>query len=139
MIAGFVNGIEPTTDSGITIEGNKIGTNAAGTAALPNQVGIYADVEPGPDTLIVGGTTPGSGNLISGNSVFGGFGGGIYEGNLIGTDVTGELAIPNQNGLNHPDVVGGTASRAARNIISGNAVDGVGYAQVGRGTTSGRT
>lgn len=50
-----------------TIQGNRIGTNAAGDAALPNGGN---GVEIG-DGVTVGGTAPGAGNLISGNSMSG--------------------------------------------------------------------
>ena len=47
------------------IQGNYIGTNAAGTAALANATGIRANHTTG---LTIGGTTNGAGNVISGNS-----------------------------------------------------------------------
>ncbi len=49
---------------GLSIQGNKIGTNAAGTAAIPNGGGIYID---NADGFLIGGTAAGAGNLISGN------------------------------------------------------------------------
>ena len=54
---------------GNVVEGNYIGTDATGTYSLSNPAaestrGIYTDSDA--DTVI-GGTTPGSGNLISGN------------------------------------------------------------------------
>ena len=48
-----------------TIQGNYIGTNSAGTAAVPNGTGIVA-FTPG---NMIGGTEAGAGNLISGNNV----------------------------------------------------------------------
>ena len=53
------------------IEGNFIGTNATGTAALPNSYGIYITPDGGPGGNMIGGTAPGAGNLISGNTVAG--------------------------------------------------------------------
>ena len=136
--------------TGAVIEGNYIGTNAAGTAALGNftdgvRVGAASDVT-------VGGTAPGAGNVISGNGTghdcCGVTGAGVgligvsaiaVEGNLIGTDASGTYAIPNTSGGVQffqdvsNTVIGGTTA-AARNVISGNGGDGVG---VGDGLGSG--
>jgi titin len=47
------------------MEADFIGTNADGTAAVPNGDGIV--VEGNTTGTIIGGTAPGAGNLISGN------------------------------------------------------------------------
>src|SRR5207244_4065761 len=54
------------TDS--VIEGNFVGTNAAGTATISpgTQEGILISAAP---RTIIGGTAPGAGNLISGNAL----------------------------------------------------------------------
>ena len=49
---------------GNTIAGNKIGTNLAGTGAVPNYVGI---IQAAASNNVIGGTESGAGNLISGN------------------------------------------------------------------------
>jgi len=117
--------------NGHVLAGNFIGTNAAGTAALPNgELGIF--LQNAFETLI-GGTVAGSRNLISGNAA-----GGVelesgnnnrVQGNYIGTDVRGGSALPNQGrGVTVTQtsgtVVGGTTG-AARNVISGNRRSGV--------------
>ena len=59
----FVNG------TGHSIRGNYIGTNETGTAAIPNAVGVQllgGGVVASNNTI--GGTGPGEGNLISGNT-----------------------------------------------------------------------
>jgi hypothetical protein len=134
-------------DNGVVIEGNYIGTNATGTAALANGRGIAAGPdgnwqnEPGPTNVTIGGTALGAGNLVSGNGLgsqmngslgigLGGVSGFTIQGNLIGTDATGSHAIPNDSdGVQIFDdvadtVIGGT-SAAARNVISGNAEAGI--------------
>jgi hypothetical protein len=106
------------------IEGNFIGTNATGTAALPNGGGV---VLVSGRNITIGGTTPATRNLISGN-IADGVGLGftsipnIVQGNFIGTDVTGSMALGNgQQGVTSGggNVIGGDTA-AAGNVISGN-------------------
>jgi hypothetical protein len=89
-----------TMGGGNRIEGNYLGTDSSGTTALGNLRGVSID---GSANNTVGGTTPASRNIISGNS-----GNGVYivnagdnmvVGNYIGTDVTGTQALPNHNGV----------------------------------------
>jgi trimeric autotransporter adhesin len=80
---------------GNVIERNFIGTNPAGTAALPNGEGGNGAIVFGfcgtPSNCTIGGTTPDARNLISGN-----IGSGIGLGNGSGNTVQGNLigAIP---------------------------------------------
>ena len=140
--------------TGVVIEGNYIGTNAAGTAALGNasdgvRVGDYLGAA---SAVTVGGASPGAGNVISGNGTgyvpgipgstgsgvgLGGVSGTVVEGNLIGTDPSGMYAIPNaQDGVTFYFNVTGTAiggtTAESRNVISGNAEGGI---FVGEGST----
>lgn len=128
VISGNVfRGIELGGNSN-TIQGNYIGTNAAGTAALPNPSGVAVFSSQFTNNVI-GGTVAGARNLISGNQtgVVANGTGTTVQGNLIGTDVTGTIAIPNSSGIQALGLniqVGGL-NAAARNIISGNLGDGV--------------
>src|SRR5262249_46630039 len=62
------NGIELHLSGGSTIEGNFVGTNPEGTAAQPNQNGIYISNS---SSNIIGGLTPGARNIVSGNAIDG--------------------------------------------------------------------
>ena len=73
---------------GNIIQGNRIGTNAAGTAPLGNWVHGVAIANGAYDNL-VGGTTPGAANLISGN--------GLYGVAIMGTQVEGPSALTTGN------------------------------------------
>ena len=123
--------------AGSTIAGNFIGTNAAGTVAMGNlgQGGVVLGADfVGANRNIIGGITPATVNLISGN-----VGSGVVlsksqdnliEGNLIGTNALGTAALGNGSGVDVGDsrnnVIGGTTS-AARNLISGNGGSGVSF------------
>jgi hypothetical protein len=125
-----------------TIEGNYIGTNAAGTATLTSG-GTPLLKTQGAGVIIggsngntVGGFVPGARNVISGNGI------GIdiedasnndVVGNLIGTDVTGTHALPNwgvgvwvegfeatDNAIGIVDDLPNGQVYAAGNVISGN-------------------
>jgi hypothetical protein len=113
------------SSSGNSIQGNFIGTDISGSAAVGNSfAGVYI-VDAKENT--VGGTVSGARNLISGNGTGVYFTGkessnNLVQGNLIGTNVTGTVRLPNSTGvfIFAPDnTIGGTAS-GARNIISGN-------------------
>jgi len=118
---------------GVAIEGNDIGTDARGYKAIGNQFdGVLLS---GADNT-VGGSASGDSNVISGNGRDG-ISDGVYagsigfntiEGNLIGTDSTGTVALGNnQDGIELGtlgDVVGGTTA-ATGNVISGNSQYGL--------------
>jgi CSLREA domain-containing protein len=121
---GFVNG--PVRNR---IVGNYIGTDRNGSTAVPNQNGV---VLVNATQNAIGGAVANEGNLISGNAIA-----GIYlqnarsnsiQGNFIGTDLLGLSAVSNFAGIRIADsggnVIGGTTIEA-RNIISGNAQDGI--------------
>lgn len=128
VISGNAASAIDITGSGNVIQGNFIGTNAAGTAQLsqPGGIGI---LDAASANNLIGGTAPGAGNLISGNQ-FGistSGGGTVIQGNLIGTDVSGTKKIPNGTrgiGALGENILIGGLTPGARNVISGNA-DGV--------------
>src|ERR1035437_8119003 len=114
--------------SNVKIEGNFIGTNAAGTAATANPTGgIFLD---NVSNSTIGGTTPAARNLISGNLnglILRGpeTTGNVIAGNTIGTNASGTAAIPNTvygillGPFAANNLIGGTTA-GARNVISGN-------------------
>jgi hypothetical protein len=110
------------------VEGNYIGTNAAGSAALANSVGI--EVNSSNETI--GGTTSGARNVISGNSADGVLinstaSGVAVQGNFIGTDVTGTQALSNNLGIEEDgsnNSIGGSVFSAG-NLIADNSQGGV--------------
>ena len=109
------NGVLIAFSNSNFVQGNKIGTDIAGSYAIPNSydgVQVY-----GGGYNLVGGSTGQAGNLMSGNGFSGGssFGGGSnnqFQGNLIGTDKSGEKAIP--NGFNGLYISATPTSSAAR-------------------------
>jgi probable HAF family extracellular repeat protein len=122
--------IRALDSGGDVVAGNYIGTDATGTRARGNRSGIVLE---GVSNNFIGGTDPGSGNLVSGNRQDGVALSGsdnLVEGNRIGTDVTGATALPNLTGVSitssgSHNTVGGIAPGAG-NLISGNRQDGVG-------------
>jgi hypothetical protein len=127
VVSGNAEGITivDATSTGNVLLGNYIGTDVTGTVAVPNGTGVLLLA---PDNT-VGGTTAGSGNLISGNTGLGislgppNATGNLIAGNHIGVDATGTLALGNDVGVWVDNVadntIGGTAT-SARNVISGN-------------------
>jgi parallel beta-helix repeat protein len=117
------------------VSGNYIGTDVNGTSALPNQsVGVRIFNKASHN--LVGGSTPGERNVISGNGTdgvqieWGGTTSNTVSGNYIGTDVNGTADLP--NGLHGVEIddsashntIGGNIP-GERNIISGNSQTGV--------------
>jgi hypothetical protein len=127
------------------VQGNYIGTNASGTKAVPNYYAIALDFAQHCETphidlskALIGGTTPGAGNLISGNTfpmILGGscslghstvmtvIDGLRIKGNLIGVQADGVSPLPNCEGLEIPgddNVIGGEEAGAG-NVIAFNA------------------
>ncbi|MBC8097187.1 MAG: right-handed parallel beta-helix repeat-containing protein [Akkermansiaceae bacterium] len=127
--------IAGTSVASNTIQGNFIGLNASGTAAISN---TFAGIN-----LLDGAQH----NLVANNVISGNFSDGLrlagagvmanrVEGNFIGTDALGSIAVPNGFlgvGLYDGAVsntIGGLAP-AARNVISGNGSEGLRIQGVG--------
>ena len=121
-------GVDLTTVSDVTIQGNLIGLDAAGATAAPNHLlGISLSAS---TDVVVGGSSPTAGNVVSGNEnggvrIINGSSDNDLQGNLVGTEVTGTVAIGNALvGVVLSDAqsnrIGGTDA-GARNVISGNA------------------
>ncbi|HNQ68643.1 MAG TPA: T9SS type A sorting domain-containing protein [Bacteroidales bacterium] len=112
---------------GNVVQGNLIGTDITGSYAIPNTYGLLCDDRSNHN--IIGGYLPGQGNLISGNTAFGAYfynNGTSYMqliGNKIGTDITGNYAIPNETGV-HIDGAS-YANIVDGNLISGNLANGI--------------
>ena len=113
------------------IQANLIGTDMTGQTAVANTYEGLA-VQNGATANTIGGTVAGAANLISGNYynlvIYDpGTSGNVIQGNLIGTDITGNTALPGPfeyeglamgNGA-ASNTIGGTVVGAA-NLISGN-------------------
>ena len=123
------SGIEVLSNSN-TVAGNLIGVNAAGTAASAN--GWYGIYVSGTSNTI-GGITAGSGNVISGNTldnvrIEGGATSVTLQGNIIGLNAAATATVVNGGAgvyiATGSNTVGGSVA-GARNVISGNADEGI--------------
>jgi CSLREA domain-containing protein len=148
VINGFstkfvARGILIKTKGNNVIEGNRIGTNAAGTDSNPtlaNYIGLLIQNVP---NNTIGGTTPGARNLITSNESYNvriegsGASGNKIQGNYIGTNADGSAPIykgfdaTNSNfGFSYayygvaiveaPDSIIGGTEPGAGNVVSGN-------------------
>jgi hypothetical protein len=151
------DGIVTNYDSGSVIQGNYIGTTATGDAEILVYNGIHIrSTNTDATGPMIGGTDPGTGNVISGA-----LNAGIFidprgqsatsvptiQGNFIGTDKTGSFELPNLYGIydvGGAGLIGGTTA-AMRNVISGNQIGILAGASVNpplptiRGNIIGRT
>jgi hypothetical protein len=146
VISGNDVGVYIDECSGNTVEGDLVGTNAAGTAAIGNsETGV--ELVNGAADNTIGGTSTSSGDVISGN---GGDGvdiegldtdGNLVEGDLIGTGKTGASALGNAEiGVSisfsaSGNTIGGAAADAG-DVISANGGDGI---EVASNATTGNT
>jgi titin len=116
----------------VSVIGNFIGTDANGTTAIVND-GAGVRIELGANSNTIGGITSSERNIISGNAndgiLIADIGSSLNQvfGNYIGTDVSGQSAVPNGAGLTltAPNNRIGSGVAGAGNLISGNSGDGV--------------
>ena len=128
IVASGLDGIE-VNGTGNMMQGNYIGVGADGATALGNTKNGIRLINSG---NTIGGTNAGAGNVISGNGLNGIYdedgSGIIIQGNRIGTDATGMIAVGNLgDGVKTDpggDAIGGTDPGAA-NLISGNGQAGI--------------
>jgi streptogramin lyase len=147
-----------STSQGNLIEGNYIGTDAAGSAATTNLKSLQGIwLEGYVRGTTIGGTSAGTGNIISGwnqdvlirSDWPGDCTGNAVQGNYIGTNVSGSAALsgPSNSGNGGPtgivldasdNMVGGTAAGAG-NLLSGlnSALDVAGDSNVIEGNLIG--
>lgn len=128
--AGVV--ISGTDTNGNRVEGNRIGTNPEGSAALPNgsgvQVGLFARGN------VVGGSAAAARNVISGNAgsavVISLANENAVVGNLIGTDASGTGRIRNGSDIVSANyaiqIASGSQNRVEANSIAHNGNEWVG-------------
>ena len=113
---------------GTIIDGNYIGLDITGTVPLPNNFGIYLS----DSNNLVGGPAAGAGNVIAAS-----LGPGILvssvetiQGNLIGTDPTGTIAMGNGGTgiyiFGSGNTVGGTGAGQGNVIAYNGAADATG-------------
>ncbi len=156
LVRGFIignfdfNGLTlQGTAGGNIVEGNYIGTDPSGTVANPNgkfsssSLVIPALVVVSSPNNTIGGTTVAAGNVLAGNYgdgvgiLEGGSAGNLVQGNYIGTDASGMVALGNGfSGVDidcsnkpstiagHNNTVGGLVSGAG-NVIAANRGPGV--------------
>ena len=127
-------GIFDRFTSNNVVAGNYIGTDITGKLAVPNGEGVR--IFSAASKNVIGGTSPGARNLISGNIHR-----GVYlldsdtaenalYGNYIGTDVTGTLAVPNGSGVElaggaNQNHIGGFDKTSVVRRIKGTSFQGI--------------
>ena len=131
-----IGGVCACTTNNNSFQGNLIGTNATGTAALN---ALFHGIVVGGSTtnLTIGGSTAGAGNVITARAtgiiVVQTLSGVVIQGNKIGTDITGTAALGNGNcgidigasfGAVSTGTVGGTVVGQG-NIIAFNGTNGI--------------
>ncbi len=132
LISGNTLGARLISVTTFTVQGNFIGTDATGLAALPNTgdgLSITTSI-----TGLIGGPTAAARNIISGNGLTGlSLDGSVAAntrvfGNYIGVDATGSGAMPNRIGVflgSIERVIVGGIAPGEGNVIAHNTFDGV--------------
>ena len=111
----------------MTIQGNFLGTNAAGTGARPNGLGILG--LPGAVNALIGGPDFDDPNLISGNlgEAIVTNAATLVHGNYIGTERDGKSPLPNttEEDLFAVLLSGDGSDQLTRNIIANGSAGGI--------------
>lgn len=141
----------PLNATNLLIQGNFIGTNPDGTGVIAGQLGggiCVSSIDAYTNTI--GGTTPAARNLISGSQIGISFisktHDNLIQGNFIGTDTTGNLALGNRTSPGivfanaHTNTIGGIIipggpCSGACNLISGNTTAGIQLQQMANNNT----
>jgi CSLREA domain-containing protein len=114
-----------------TIQGNRIGTDPTGKYSpgiATNGVGIYLTTAA--SDVLIGGSMPGNGNVISGSAQYGIYAqsnSNVIQGNIVGANIDGDTAIHNLMGITLDgrfNLIGGTGPSEG-NLISGNHTRGI--------------
>jgi uncharacterized repeat protein (TIGR01451 family)/CSLREA domain-containing protein len=134
VIAGNVLIGQPST--GAVVQGNYFGTDeTGGSAVVPRGSvsiqGTHVRIG-GSEGVTPGGPCTGACNVFANGLILSAppdeAGNHVVQGNFLGTDVSGSVALGTSNGIEIADssdnLIGGT-ELAERNLISGNALDGV--------------
>jgi hypothetical protein len=136
VINAWVNtGILIDGANSITIVGNFIGTNAAGTAQVANQAGLFIQSS---NNTVIGTAAPADRNVIAGSFFFFnessciaiyGSNSSIIKNNYVGTNASGTATLGNSLAgiacISADGTIIGGATTAERNIVSGHAIVGV--------------
>jgi parallel beta-helix repeat protein len=114
-----------TNMSGVAVQGNKFGVDPSGTKGISRGIGTGVYVEGGDDTVVIGGTAAGAGNvmgsLLTGIASFGGTA-TVIQGNFLGTDATATIDLGNaREGISmqtgSDTTIGGTGSGEGNTIL----------------------
>lgn len=127
VTTGFGNIVLPSniSTSGVTVQGNYIGTDVTGTRPIATSTSGIWITSP---NNVIGGPAPGAGNVISGNfigiqiegTISHNITGTVIHGNLIGLNAGGTGQVPNFTAIRldnaSNNTIGGTQSGAANKI-----------------------
>jgi parallel beta-helix repeat protein len=148
VISGNEDGIETEngagTDHGNTIEGNTIGLNAAGTAAVPNGIGVLLNGGSATQGDLVtqnviadnsgngsgsGVDIDGSGNMVSRNQIYGNATAGIYAGGSADNNTFSQNTLYG-NGTSSGDIGLGIALVNENSVLPDSGTGGTSTAGV---------
>ena len=116
----------PLGTPGLQLSGVFVGTDATGTVARPNGIGIHTDF--GAAGLAICDAGPGGRNLVSGNA---GDGILLHSGDFtiicntyVGTNASGSVSLPNLS-MGIEILTSPTHTQIQGNVIAGNFADGI--------------